>query len=81
MFHTHPGGTPHSHGPEDTTQSPESETTEGTEGVMEAEGKESDPPIDKDILAAFAPAIELKDTSPELAIEKMHAIAIELGEG
>ena len=82
--HTHPGGTPHSHGPEDTVQSPESETTEGTESVMEAEGKKSAPPagpIDKDILAAFAPAIELKDTSPELAIEKMHAIAIELGEG
>lgn len=82
--HTHPGGTPHSHGPEDITQSPESETTEGTESVMEAEEKNSDPPArlsDKDILAAFAPAIELKDTSPELAIEKMHAIAIELGEG
>ena len=82
--HTHPGGTPHSHGPEDTVQSPESETTEGTENVMEAEGENSTPPagpIDKDILAAFAPAIELKDTSPELAIEKMHAIAIELGEG
>ena len=79
--HTHPGGTPHSHGPEDTVQSPESETTEGTESVMEAEGKKSDSPIDEGILAAFAPAIELKDTSPELAIEKMHAIAIELGEG
>ncbi len=82
--HTHPGGTPHSHGPKDTVQSPESETTEGTESVMEAEGENSAPPagpIDKDILAAFAPAIELKDTSPELAIEKMHAIAIELGEG
>lgn len=79
--HTHPGGTPHSHGPEDTGQSPESETTEGTESVMEAEGKKSDPPIDEGTLAAFAPAIELKDTSPELAIEKMHAIAIELGEG
>ena len=82
--HTHIGGVPHSHGPEDTVQSPESETTEGTESVMEAEGKKSDPsagPIDKDILAAFMPAIALKDTSPELAIEKMHAIAIELGEG
>ena len=82
--HTHPGGVPHSHGPEDTVQSPESETTEGTESVMEAEGEKSDPsagPIDKDILAAFTPAIALKDTSPELAIEKMHAIAIELGEG
>ena len=82
--HTHPGGTPHSHGPEDTTQSPESETTEETENVIEAEGKKSDPPAvlsDKGILAAFAPAMKLKDTSPELAIEKMHAIAIELGEG
>ncbi len=82
--HTHPGGTPHSHGPEDTIQSAERETTEGTESVMEAEGKKSAPPAllsDKDILAAFAPAIELKDTSPELALEKMHAIAIELGEG
>lgn len=82
--HTHPGGTPHSHGPEDTIQSPESETTKGTESVMEAEGKNSAPPAvlsDKDILAAFAPAVELKDTSPELAIEKMHAIARELGEG
>ena len=82
--HTHPGGTPHSHGPEDTVQSPESETTEGTENVMEAEGENSDPPagpIDKDILAAFVPAMKLKDTSPELASEKMHAIARELGEG
>lgn len=82
--HTHPGGTPHSHGPEDTGQSPESETTEGTESVMEAEGENSAPPevpIDKEILAAFAPAIELKDTSPEIAIEKMHAIARELGAG
>ena len=79
--HTHPGGTPHSHGPEDTVQSPESETTERTESVMEAEGEKSDPPIDQDILDAFAPAIALKDTSPELAIEKMHAIARELGEG
>ena len=82
--HTHIGGTPHSHGPEDTVQSPESETTEGTESVMEAEGEKSDPPagpIDKGILAAFAPAMKLKDTSPELAIEKMHAIARELGEG
>ena len=82
--HTHPGGTPHSHGPEDTVQSPEGETTEGTESVMEAEGENSAPPArlsDKEILAAFAPAMELKDTSPELAIEKMHAIAIELGDG
>ena len=82
--HTHPGGTPHSHGPEDTTQSPESEMTEGTESVMEGEVKSSDPPAvlsDEDILAAFAPAMELKDTSPELAIEKMHAIARELGDG
>ena len=82
--HTHPGGTPHSHGPEDTIQSPGSEMTGGTESVMEAEGKSSDPPAvlsDEDILAAFAPAMELKDTSLELAIEKMHAIARELGEG
>lgn len=82
--HTHIGGVPHSHGPEDTVQSSESETTEGTESVMEAEGEKSDPPaapIDKGILAAFAPAMKLKDTSPELAIEKMHAIARELGEG
>ena len=82
--HTHPGDTPHSHGPEDTVQSPESETTEGIESLMEAEGKKSDPPAvlsDKGILAAFAPAMELKDTSLELAIEKMHAIARELGEG
>ena len=51
---------------------------------MKAEGKKSPPPAvlsDKGILAAFAPAIELKDTSPELALEKMHAIAIELGDG
>ena len=82
--HTHPGGTPHSHRPEDTTQSPESETAEGAESVMEAEGENSAPPArlsDKEILAAFAPAMELKDTSPELAIEKMHAIARELGKG
>ena len=82
--HTHPGGTPHSHGPEDTVQSPESETTEGTESVTEAESEKSAPPArlsDKDILTAFAPAMELKDTSPELALEKMHAVARELGEG
>ena len=82
--HTHPGGTPHSHGPEDTIQSSESETTDRTESVMEVEGENSAPPAvlsDKGILAAFAPAMKLKDTSPELAIEKMHAIARELGEG
>ena len=82
--HTHPGGTPHSHEPEDTIQSPESEMIEGTESAMEAEGPKSAPPAvlsDKGILAAFAPAMELKDTSPELAIEKMHAIARELGKG
>ena len=82
--HTHPRGTPHSHGPEDTIQSPERETIEGTESVMEAEAKKSVPAAvlsDKGILAAFAPAMELKDTSPELALEKMHAIARELGDG
>ena len=92
--HSHPHPHPHDTSPSNTgpkaqpvvRENPPTENTAATgETAAEAEnpGSKTDSSqlTDQAVMAAFEPALALKDTDPVLADAKLHAIARELGNG